>query len=70
MEEVRGETFLSNELKENFIKDFKFIPKDDQLVEATKAIKPFLKMTAINSSTRTHNRPNGSCHHIQSNKIP
>ena len=36
MEEARGETFLWNELKENFIKDFKFILDDDQLVKATK----------------------------------
>ena len=70
MEEEQGETFLWNELKENFIKDFKFIPQDDQLVEATKKIKTFIKLTISNSSTRTHNRPNGSCHHIRSTKVP
>ena len=38
MEEARGETFLWNELKGNFIKDFKFILKYDQLVKATMQI--------------------------------
>ena len=28
MEEARGETFLWNELKENFIKCFNFIPEE------------------------------------------
>ena len=28
MEEARGETFIWQELKENFIKDFRFIPED------------------------------------------
>ena len=70
MEEARGETFLWIELKENFTKDFKFTPKDDQLVEATKQIKKFLKPTVNNSSTQTHSRPKASCHNIQSNKIP
>ena len=36
MEEARGETFLWNELRENFIKDFNFIPEDEKLVEAMK----------------------------------
>ena len=55
MEEARGEMILWNELKENFIKDFKFIPEYDQLVKATKQIKTFLKPSASNSLTRTHN---------------
>ena len=53
-----------NELKENFIKDFKFIHEDDQLVKATKKIKTFIKPTVSNSSTGTHNRPNASCHNF------
>ena len=36
MEEARGETFLWHELRENFIKDFNFIPQDENLVETTK----------------------------------
>ena len=55
MKEARGETFLWNEIKENFIKDFKFIPEDDQLVEATKQIETFIKPTVISISTETHN---------------
>ena len=62
MEEARGETLLWNELKENFIKDY------DQLVEATKQIETFIK--PIVNLTVTHNRPNASCHDIQSNKVP
>ena len=46
MEEARGETFLRNELKEIFIKDFSFTPKDEKLVEATKQIKTFIQPTA------------------------
>ena len=70
MEEARGETFLWNELRENFIKDFNFIPKDEKLVEATKQIKTFIKLTISSSSTETHNQPNASCHNIRSAKVP
>ena len=70
MEEARGETFLWNKLKENFIKDFKFIPEDDQLVEVTKKIKTFIKLIVSNVSTETQNQPNSSCDNIQLTKIP
>ena len=45
MEEARGETFLWHKLKENFIKDFKFIPQNKNLVETTKQIKEFIQPT-------------------------
>ena len=45
MEEARGETFLWHELRENFIKDFNFIPQDENLVETTKQIKEFIQPT-------------------------
>ena len=70
MEEARRETLLWNELKENFIKDFKIILEDDQLVEATKKIKTFIKPTVNSTSTETHNRPNDSCNNIRLAKIP
>ena len=35
MEEARGETLIWQELKGNFIKDFRFIPEDDKFVKAT-----------------------------------
>ena len=70
MEEARGETLLWNEITENFIKDFKFIPEYDQLVESTKKIKSFIKANISSSSTGTHNRPNASCHNIRLTKIP
>ena len=42
MEEARVETFIWQELKENFIKDFRFILEDDKLVEAIEQIKTFI----------------------------
>ena len=45
MEEARGETFLWHELRENFIKDFNFIPQNENLVETTKQIKEFIQPT-------------------------
>ena len=47
MEEARGKTFLWNELRENFIKDFSFILEDAKLVEATKQIKTFIGQVAL-----------------------
>ena len=69
MEEARGETFMWNELRENFIKDFSFILEDEKLVEATKQIKTFIQLTT-NKSTQNKSRPNTTFHNIQSNKIP
>ena len=57
MEEARGENFLWNELRENFIKDFSFISKDKKLVEATKQIKTFIQPTN-NKSTQNKSQPN------------
>ena len=45
MEEAIGETFLWHELKENFIKDFNFIPQNENLVKTTKQIKEFIQLT-------------------------
>ena len=45
MEEDGGETFLLNELRENFIKYFNFIPQNENLVETTKHIKEFIQLT-------------------------
>ena len=45
MEEARGETFVWNELKENSIKDFRFMPEDNKIVEETNKIKPFIQQT-------------------------
>ena len=50
--------------------DFKVIPKHDQLVEAMKKIKTFIKPIVSSSLTGTHNRSNSSCHNIQLTKIP
>ena len=70
MEEARGEMFIWNELKENFTKDFKFIPEDDKLVEAMKQIETFIQLNVHHNSTQNNNRPKASCNNIQSNKIP
>ena len=53
MEEARGETFTWNDLKENFLKYFKFTHDDEQLLEASKQIKTFLQSTGDNISTKT-----------------
>ena len=45
MEEARGETFLWHELRENFIKDFSFIPQNENFIETTKQIKEFVEPT-------------------------
>ena len=45
MEEAKGETFFWNELKENFIKAFNFIPEDKHLVEPAQQIKHFIQPT-------------------------
>ena len=45
MEEARGETFIWKEIKQNFINDFRFIPEDGKLVEATEQIKKIIKLT-------------------------
>ena len=45
MEEARGETFLWHEIWENFIKEFNFIPQNENLVETVKQIKQFIKPT-------------------------
>ena len=69
MEEARGETFLWNELRENIIKDFSFIPEDTKLVEATKQIKTFIQSTT-SKLIQNNSRPNATCHNIRSNKVP
>ena len=45
MEEAKGETFFWNDLKENFIQTFNFIPEDQQLVEPAQQIKQFIQPT-------------------------
>ena len=52
MEEARGETFTSNELKENFLKGFKFLVEEELLVKTSKQIKTFLQPTGNNTSTK------------------
>ena len=69
MEEAWGKTVMWNELRENFIEDFSFIPEDEKLVEATKQIKTFIQLTN-NKSTQNKTRPKATCHNIWSNKIP
>ena len=69
MEEAQGETFLWDELKENFIQDFLFILEDAKLVEATKHIKTFIQPTS-NESTQNKSQPNIACYNIRSEKIP
>ena len=57
MEEARGETFLWHELRENFIKDFSFIPQNKKLVETANQIKVFIEPTGNNTLTQNYNQP-------------
>ena len=68
MEEARGETFLWNELREIFIKDFKFIPQNENLVETTKQIKEFIQPTE-NKPLQDH-RQIRKCNKIQTQLKP
>ena len=54
MEEARGETFQWHELRENFTKDFSFIPQNEKLVETAKKIKEFIELTRTNSLIQNH----------------
>ena len=65
MEEDRGETFLWHELRENFIKDFSFIPQNEKLVETAKQIKAF-----NNTLTQNYDRPKITCNNIQTKTTP
>ena len=68
MEEARGETFLWHELRENFIKDFNFIPQNEKLVETTKQIKEFIQPTE--NKPLTDNQQTRKCNNIQTRSKP
>ena len=68
MEEARGETFSWHELRENFIKDFNFIPQNENLVETTKHIKEFIQPTE--NKTLKDNRQAMQCNTIQTRTKP
>ena len=66
MEEAQGEIFLWHELRENFIKDFSFIPQNEKLVKTAKQIKAFIELTENNNLTQNHDRPTITYNNIQS----
>ena len=68
MEEDRGETFLWHELWENFIKDFNFIPQNENLVKTAKQIKEFIQPTE--NKPLTDNRQTMKCNNIQTRTKP
>ena len=68
MEEARGETFLWHELRENFIKDFNFIPQNENLVETAKQIKEFIQPTE--NKPLKDNRQAMKCNNIQMRTKP
>ena len=68
MEEARGETFLWHELREIFIKDFNFIPQNENLVETAKQIKEFIQSTE-NKPLQDH-RQTRKCNKIQTQLKP
>ena len=68
MEEARGETFFWQDLRENFIKEFQFIPQNDTLAETAQQIKQFLQPT-VNQPSQTH-RQVKDCNNIQTASRP
>ena len=70
MEEDWGETFLWHEIRENFIKDFSFVPQDEKLVETTKQIKPFVGPTEKRNLKQNQDQPTIKCNNIQTRTIP
>ena len=68
MEEYRGEKFLWHELRENFIKDFSFIPQDENLIETAKQMKTFVEPTK--NKTLKYDQPTRNCNNIQTETIP
>ena len=68
MEEDKGETFLWHEIRENFIKDFNFIPQNENLVEIAKQIKEFIQPTE-NQPLQDH-RQTRKCNNIQISSKP
>ena len=68
MEEAWGETFLWHELKENFIKDFNFIPQNKNLIETAKQIHAFIQLTE--NKPLKDNRKTMDCNNIQTRTIP
>ena len=68
MEEARGETFLWPELRENFIKDFNFIPQNENMVETTKEIQEFIQ--PIENKPIPDNRQIMDYNNIQTGTIP
>ena len=70
MKEAQGETFQWHELRENFIKDFSFIPQNKKLVKTAKQIKAFIEPTENNTLTQNHDRLTITCNNIQTKTIP
>ena len=70
MEEYWGGTFLWHELRENFIKDFSFIPQDKKLVETAKQIKAFVGPTENKNLIQNQDRPTINCKNVQTGTIP
>ena len=62
MEAARGEIFLWHELRENFIKDFNFIPQNENLVEIAKQIKEFIQ--PIENKPLKDNQQTMNCNNI------
>ena len=62
MEETWGETFQWHQLRENFIKDFNFIPQDKNLIETAKKIKAFVE--PIENKTFKYDRMTIKCNNI------
>ena len=70
MEEAQGETFQWHELRDNFTKDFSFVPQNEKLVETAKQIKSFIEPTGNNTLIQNYDRSTIPCNTIQTKIIP
>ena len=67
LEEARGDTFDWQTLRENFIKDFSFIPDNEKWKPAAKQLQHFIRE---NSSKRlVRNIPTKECWHTSTDEI-
>ena len=67
LEEARGDTFTWKTLRENFIKDFSFIPDDKKLKPTAKQLQQFIGESS--SKEVVENNLTKECRHTSTDKI-
>ena len=67
LEEPRGDTFTWQTLRENFIKDFSFIPDNEKLKPVAKQLQQFIGENS--SKEMVENNPTKECRHTSTDEI-